>query len=256
MLLVTLTLLVLVEVEDVNVKLVLEVLIKIGVEAVIKVHDEVELDGELVLLERKHAAGSSLVPVEVDKVNVNLVREVLMEVDIEVDDVPENIIGVVVVLPVDKVQTEHLSLLQLVDVLDDADTNRKVAVEVDVEVDLLGVSENRLVDVEMLLMTLSLPVLIEVDVEVVDVHKNTIDGVEVLVVGTVLAEHLTLLLLVDELDDVDASRKVAVEVDIEVDLLGVAENRLVDVEMLLVTLALPVLVDVEEVNVSLVLEVL
>eukprot|EP00971_Amphidinium_carterae_P063269 1251955-Amphidinium_carterae.1 len=83
-----------------------------------------------------------------------------------------------------------------------------------------------------------------------------IDGVEVLVLGKVLAKHLTLPLLVDELDDVDANRKVAVEKDIEVDLLGVAENRLVDVEMLQVTLALPGLVDVEEVNVNLVLEVL
>eukprot|EP00971_Amphidinium_carterae_P247047 4906179-Amphidinium_carterae.1 len=87
-------------------------------------------------------------------------------------------------------------------------------------------------------------VLIEVDVEVVDVHNNTIDGVEVLVVGTVLTENLALPLLVDELDDVDANRKVAVEVDVEVDLLGIEENRLVAVEMLLVTLALPVLVDV------------
>eukprot|EP00971_Amphidinium_carterae_P019021 374480-Amphidinium_carterae.1 len=59
--------------------------------------------------------------------------------------------------------------------------------------------------------------------------------------GTVLMEHLTLPLLVDVFEDVDANLEVAVEVDAEVDLLDVAENPLVDVEMLLVTLALPVL---------------
>eukprot|EP00971_Amphidinium_carterae_P284404 5646245-Amphidinium_carterae.2 len=89
-----------------------------------------------------------LVPAEVEKANVNLVREVL-EVDVEVDDVHENRIDVV-------------EVLALVDVLDDVDANRKVAVEVDVEIDLLGVAENRLVDVEMLLVTLALPVLVKV----------------------------------------------------------------------------------------------
>eukprot|EP00971_Amphidinium_carterae_P241156 4787758-Amphidinium_carterae.1 len=65
-----------------------------------------------------------------------------------------------------------------------------------------------------------------------------------------------LALLVVVLGDVDAKHEVAVEQDVEVDLLGVAKNRVVDMEVLLVTLALLVLVEVEEVTVDLVLEVL
>eukprot|EP00971_Amphidinium_carterae_P022956 452869-Amphidinium_carterae.1 len=53
-------------------------------------------------------------------------------------------------------------------------------------------------------------------------------------------------LLVDVLGDDDAKHEVAVELDVVVDLLGVAENRVVDMEVLLVTLALLILVDVEE----------
>eukprot|EP00971_Amphidinium_carterae_P088451 1750070-Amphidinium_carterae.1 len=82
---------------------------------------------------------------------------------------------------------------------------------------------------EVLLVTLALLVLVEVeevDVEVVVVHKNTVDEVEVLAVGTMLTEHLTLPLQADGHEDVDANHEFAVEVDVKVDLLEAAENRL------------------------------
>eukprot|EP00971_Amphidinium_carterae_P284405 5646245-Amphidinium_carterae.3 len=86
----------------------------------------------------------------------------------------------------------------------------------------------------------------EVDVKIVDVHKNTVDEVEVLAIGTVLTEHHMLLLFGNALEGVDANLEVAVEVDVEVDLLDAVADRLVDVEMLLMALAL-VLVEVDEV---------
>eukprot|EP00971_Amphidinium_carterae_P156982 3111760-Amphidinium_carterae.1 len=120
----------------------------------------------------------------------------------------------------------------------------------DGEVEQLGDAEIHVVDVELLLVTLALLVLVEMDavnanlvvlmeVSVEVVRVSVVDEVEVLAVGTVLAEHLMLPPLFDVLDDVDANHEVTVGVDVEVDLLGVAENRLVDVEMLLMTLALP-----------------
>eukprot|EP00971_Amphidinium_carterae_P089943 1780504-Amphidinium_carterae.1 len=159
--------------------------------------------------------------------------------------------------------------LLLVNVLDDVDANRLLDVEIDVSVVLLGVAENRrvhevgvavevevdvedvegtlvqaplvLVEVEAINTNLVLEVLKEIAVEVVEVHVSTVDEVEVLVLGTVLTEHLILPLLADVLgnvNDVAMNREVDVEVDGEVEQLGVAEIRVVGVEMLLVTLAL------------------
>mmetsp|Transcript_45644 Transcript_45644/g.102436 ORF Transcript_45644/g.102436 Transcript_45644/m.102436 type:complete len:178 (-) Transcript_45644:50-583(-) len=85
-LLVTLALLVLVKVEDVNVKLVLDVLIKIGVKAVFKVVDEVEVDDlvdvdELLLLEVLDEDVDEFVNA-LELIEVAKDVEVLLEVDV------------------------------------------------------------------------------------------------------------------------------------------------------------------------------
>eukprot|EP00971_Amphidinium_carterae_P070515 1394684-Amphidinium_carterae.2 len=90
-----------------------------------------------------------------------------------------------------------------------------------------------LVEVEEVNVNLVLDMVVEVEVEVVEVHAYTVDEVEVLAFGAVKTEHLMLPLLVDVLDDADANHEVDGEADVKIDLLGVAEYRVVDVEVLL-----------------------
>eukprot|EP00971_Amphidinium_carterae_P325182 6455310-Amphidinium_carterae.1 len=91
---------------------------------------------------------------------------------------------------------------------------------------------------------------------------HTIEGIPVdvdVVVPDSFGDSVLELISADALEDVDdvaANRVVDVEVDIEVELLDVVEDRVADVEALLMPLALLVLVKVEEIDVNFVLEVL
>eukprot|EP00971_Amphidinium_carterae_P156984 3111760-Amphidinium_carterae.3 len=128
--------------------------------------------------------------VEVDSVNANLVLEVLMEVSVEDDEVRVSTVDEVESLMLGTVLTEHLMLPLLADVLDDVDdvfATRVVDVELGVDVELLGVANDRLV----------LDVLDVDDVEIDVVHVGAADEVELLVLDTVLTGHLMFLLLVN-----------------------------------------------------------
>mmetsp|Transcript_46913 Transcript_46913/g.109389 ORF Transcript_46913/g.109389 Transcript_46913/m.109389 type:complete len:318 (-) Transcript_46913:309-1262(-) len=175
-LLVTLALLVLVKVEDVNVKLVLDVLIKIGVKAVFKVVDEVEVDDlvdvdELLLLEVLDEDVDEFVNA-LELIDVVEDVEVLLEVEVKVVEIHVDSIDEVEVLCPDAVLAEHLMFPLLVNVLDV------------VAVGQLDVVETRAVDADVLLVTLALLVLVDVgEVNVLDVEVED----DVLVFGDELA---------------------------------------------------------------------
>eukprot|EP00971_Amphidinium_carterae_P159792 3168221-Amphidinium_carterae.1 len=118
--------------------------------------------------------------------------------------------------------------------VDDVAANRAVDVEVGIEVELLDVVEDRAVDVEARMVPLALLVLAKVG----EINESLVP--EVLGENPVLPLHGDVL---EDIDDVAANRVVEGQVDIEVELHGVVEDRAVDVGALLMTLALLLLDD-------------
>eukprot|EP00971_Amphidinium_carterae_P109202 2162282-Amphidinium_carterae.1 len=111
-----------------------------------------------------------------------------------------------------------------VDVLDDVDdvtVNCVVHIEVVVKVGLLDETD---VNVDLVQ-----EVLVEATVNVIELHVNTVDGVEGLAGGAMRTRHLMLPLLVNVLDDVGANREVDVEVDVNV--IDLVLEVLVEVEV-------------------------